>query len=129
MKDEIRDLLDKAAESVDAGRILLAADHPGFAVGRGYYAMFYAAEALLASKGLRFRKHAGVHAALGEHFSKTGILNPKYHRWLLEAFAARIQGDYAVDVRISSDDACTVLSRAEEFLGATRKSLDTMESG
>lgn len=47
--------------------------------------MLYAAEALLISKGLRFRKHGSVHAAFGEHFAKGQVLDPKFHRWLLDA--------------------------------------------
>ena len=36
-----------------------------FAASRAYYAMFYAAEALLQSRGLAFSKHSAVHAAFG----------------------------------------------------------------
>ena len=42
---------------------------------------FYLAVALLNERDLHFRKHAGVHAAFGEHFAKTGVINPKFHRW------------------------------------------------
>jgi len=51
-----------------------------FAAGRAYYAMFHVAQALLREKGFHYRKHAGVHAAYGEHFAKTGVLDRKYHR-------------------------------------------------
>lgn len=123
MKAEIKNLLDKSSKSIEAGRGLLAANHAGFGAARGYYAMFYAAEALLASKGLRFRKHAGVHSAFGEYFTKTGMLDAKYHRWLLEAFGTRIQGDYGVDVVVKQADAESVLQHAVEFLAAARQLL------
>lgn len=61
-----------------------------FAAGRVYYAMFYAAEALVFEQGLSFSKRAGVHAAFGEHFAKPGWLDAKYHRCLLDAFAKRL---------------------------------------
>lgn len=42
--------------------------------------MFYVASALLTRKGRSFRKHSAVQAAFGEHFARTGELDPKYHR-------------------------------------------------
>jgi uncharacterized protein (UPF0332 family) len=74
--------------------VLLEADETEFAAGRIYYAMLCVAEALLYEQGLVFRKHAAVHAANGREFAKPGLLDPKFHRWLLTAFDARLQGDY-----------------------------------
>jgi uncharacterized protein (UPF0332 family) len=90
-------LLEKAARSVHAATTLLDEGDADFAVSRAYYGMFYAAEAVLLSKGLRFQRHGSVHAAFGEHFVKTGLLNTKLHRWLLDAFDQRILGDYGTD--------------------------------
>ncbi len=62
MKLVTKKLLDKAARALLAARTLLGAGDTEFAAGRAYYAMFYAAQALLNEKGLSFRKHGGVHA-------------------------------------------------------------------
>lgn len=64
--------------------------------------MFYVAEALLAERDLEFKKHAAVHAAFGEHFAKTRSLDPKYHRWLLDAFDQRITADYRVGAELTA---------------------------
>lgn len=80
MKDASSKLLDKATRALRAAERLLQGGDTEFAVRRVYYAMFYIAEALLNEKGLRFRKHGGVHGAFGEHFVKTGEFDPKYHR-------------------------------------------------
>jgi uncharacterized protein (UPF0332 family) len=45
--------------------------------------MFYVAEAFLLNKGLAFGKHSAVIAAFGEHFTKTGIVPPEFHRYLM----------------------------------------------
>ena len=90
MNDNTAKLLDKSARSIAAAEDSLAAGHCEAAASRAYYAMFYVAEALLNERGLRFRKHGGVHGAFGEHFAKPGLLDPKYHRWLLSAFNKRI---------------------------------------
>ena len=46
--------------------------------------MFHTAEELLNEKDLHSRKHGGVHALFGEHFTKTGLMNAKFHRFLLD---------------------------------------------
>ena len=81
MKDESRKLLDKAIDSIEGAEALPEMDKLNIAAGRAYYAMFYAAEALLNEKGLEFSKHIRVHAAFGQHFAKRKILDPKFHRW------------------------------------------------
>ena len=92
MKEQTRKRLEKASRAIHAARTLLDAGDAEFAAGRAYYAMFYAAEALLNEKGLRFRKHGGVQAAFGEHFAKTGVLDSKFHRWLRRCFRPEDSG-------------------------------------
>lgn len=116
MKEASQKLLTKAARAISAAETLLATDAVDFAAGRAYYAMFYTAEALLNEKDLRFRKHAGVHAAFGEHFAKTQQLDPKFHRWLLDAFDKRVQGDYGVEELVTSGDVQRMIEQAREFL-------------
>lgn len=118
MKPEWRQHLEMAERSVEAARELLDAGHSDFALSRAYYDMFYAAEALLSAKRLQFKKHSGVHGAYGREFAKTGILDPKYHRWMLEAFSRRLEADYDVGARISEEEAQENIRRAGEFLVA-----------
>jgi uncharacterized protein (UPF0332 family) len=118
MKEYTGKLLEKAADTIEAAEILLDNDKAEIAVGRAYYAMFYVAEALLNEKALRFSKHGNVHAAYGEHFAKTKILDPKFHRWLMNSFDVRQIGDYAVDTDIEPDDARIVIEQAREFMAA-----------
>lgn len=123
MKEVTRQFLDRAGEAVVAAQQLLAGGHAEFAAGRAYYAMFYTAEALLNEKGLRFRKHGGVHGAFGEHFAKTNVLDPKYHQWLLAAFEERITADYEVGETIETAQAETVIRQAREFLQTAQRYL------
>ena len=82
--------------------------------------MFYVAEALLNERGLRFRKHGGVHSAFGKHFAKSRLLDPCYHRWLLAAFNKRIAADYGVDVEPDAQEVKEVLTQAVDFLRACK---------
>ena len=119
MKQITEAFLAKADRSIAAANTLLPTD-PDFATARAYYAMFYVAEALLAERDLRFSKHAGVHSAFGEHFAKAGLLDAKYHRWLIDAFDRRIAADYGVRAEITADDARALIEHAKEFCSAAR---------
>lgn len=123
MRDETRKFLDKAARAIHAAETLLRDGEADFAAGRAYYAMFYVAEALLSERGLRFRKHGGVHGAFGEHFARTGNLDPKFHRWLLDAFDRRLQADYGIEATVTPDEAQATIDQAREFLDQARRYL------
>lgn len=116
MTPEQAALLHKADESLQAARLLAGQNFHGFAVSRAYYAMYYTAEAFLLEKGLSFSKHAGVIAAFGQHFAKTGLLPAEFHRYLIEAQDSRNIGDYDTGPGISREKAEQQLLRAEQFL-------------
>jgi len=123
MKPEAEKLLAKASRAINAAETLLGAADVDFAAGRAYYAMFYVAEALLAEKGRRFRKHSAVHAAYGEEFAKPSLLDPQFHRWLLDASDKRILGDYGVEAALTQDDVRAMLKHARVFLHAASQYL------
>lgn len=118
--EEIKALVDKAEESVKAAELLASDDHFGFAAARAYYALFYAAEALLLTKQLAFSKHAGVIAAFGEKFVKTGLLPAKFHRYLISAYAFREIGDYEPLEKITREAAEQTIDWAKEFLRSAK---------
>jgi len=124
MKEYSRKLLKKAMDAIEVAEALVDMDKFDISAGRSYYAMFYAAEALLNEKGLRFGKYSAVHAAFGEHFAKTKIINPKFHRWLLDSFDKRLIGDYGVDTGIERDIAAYMVNQAREFLAAAQVYLE-----
>ena len=124
MKEHSRKLLDKAVDSIEAAELIVDMGKSEMAVGRAYYAEFYIAEALLNERGLKFNKHSAVHAAFGEHFTKTKEMNPKFHRWLLDSFDKKQVGDYDVETEIESAVTVNVIHQAREFLEAAREYLE-----
>jgi uncharacterized protein (UPF0332 family) len=129
MKEEAAGLRSKANRSIAAAATLLQTGDPDFAASRAYYAMFYIAEALLLSRGLSFSKHTAVQAAFGKHFVKSAELDPRYHRWLLEAFAARIAGDYGVEMVLTREDVEDTIHRAQSFLETAHQYLHSEGAG
>lgn len=124
MKEETRKLLEKAERAPRAAEALLREGFDDIAAGRAYYAMFHAAQALLREYGLHYRKHSGVHAAIGEHFAKTGRIDPKFHRWLLDAFDERLLGDYGIDASPDPQAVALRIRQAGELLEAVRSVLE-----
>jgi uncharacterized protein (UPF0332 family) len=124
LKQSTERLLDKASRAIEAARVLLRENSSDFAAGRAYYGMFYVAEALLNESGQHFRKHSAVHAAYGEQFAKTAILDPKYHRWLLNCSDMRLLGDYEVETTLDRDDVEKMITQAKEFLEVARRYLE-----
>lgn len=116
MKPEVADLLVQAQESLGAAKILHRGGYHGFAAARAYYVMFYVAEAFLLDKNLAFGKHSAVIAAFGEHFTKTGILPPEFHRYLIRGLQVRHTGDYGKARSVTLEEADLQIKLAEQFL-------------
>jgi len=125
MKETTQRLLEKASRAIHTSERSLQDGDAEAAASRAYYAMFYVAEALLGEKGLRFKKHGGVHAAFGEHFTKNGIFDSRYQRWLLQAFNKRISADYGVEADLVSEDVATMIGQAQEFLQEAKQYLSS----
>jgi len=121
-------LLEKASRAIRAARRLLADDDTDFAASRAYYAMFYCVQTLLMEKGLRFSKHSGAIGAFGTHFAKTGDLNPRYHRWLLDAFDKRQIGDYDIDAVLTEDEVREMIERADILVAEATRYLNTPDT-
>jgi uncharacterized protein (UPF0332 family) len=121
MKEHTQKLLNKSLDVLEAAEVLLDSGKIDVAAGRAYYSMMHTAEALLfEEKALSLNKHGDIHAAYGLHFAKTKILDPKFHRWLLDAFDQRIVGDYDVSSSIDEGMISEMIQQAREFLEAAK---------
>ena len=123
MTPEQNDLLAQANDSLDAAKVLLDNGYPGFSASRAYYAMFYAAEALLEKDGLAFSSHAAVIAEFGRRYAKTDVLPRELHRHLIEAQELRHAGDYGTRGGVEPEDAQEQMDRASRFILCIRKTL------
>jgi uncharacterized protein (UPF0332 family) len=83
--------------------------------------MFYTAQALLLSKGLSFSSHSAVIAAYGKEFAKTKLLDPEFHRLLMDAQDKRNIGDYGMIGSIEDKESKEILNWSKKFLKAAEK--------
>lgn len=114
--EEVEEYRRLAIEDLTAAHDNLQLGHLRVAVSRAYYAMFYAATALLGSHGLWRSKHRGLIAAFGEHFVKDGPIEPRYGRILHDAFEARLDSDFAPHPDLDEESARRQVANAEDFV-------------
>jgi len=108
-------LLEKARASIAAAELLAERGYHGFAASRAYYAMFYAAEAMLLTGGTTFLKHAAVIAEFGKRFARSNPQAAEMHRFLIEGQESRTKGDYRSDDQVSEEEAEAQIARARRF--------------
>jgi len=89
---------------------------------------FYLASTFLIGKGLKFSKHGSLIAAFGQHFVKTGEVDAKFHRYLIDAQDDRIIGDYTAKSVLTKTEVATMISQAEEFLAFAEQMLGSKTS-
>ncbi|MBI5233235.1 MAG: HEPN domain-containing protein [Deltaproteobacteria bacterium] len=120
---EIDGLLERTERYVKSAKLLIKDKDYESAVSRSYYAMFYAAEALLLSKGLSFSSHKAVISAFGEHFVKTNIFKKDMSKMLTRAFEKRQIGDYEFTFVITGQEAGKLLKDAQDFAKIVKRYL------
>jgi uncharacterized protein (UPF0332 family) len=77
-KDNYRLYMENAQEMLVVAEELLRNNHDNSACNRAYYGIFYAASALLYSKGKSYGKHSAVLAAFRQYFIKTGEFDKRW---------------------------------------------------
>ncbi|MFB0561367.1 MAG: HEPN domain-containing protein [Candidatus Lokiarchaeia archaeon] len=113
---EVESLMQRSKRAITSAELLLNDGDFDSSASRSYYAMFYAAEALLLIKGLKFRSHKSVISLFGEHFVKTGVFKPEMGKKLSKTFEKRLLSDYSFAPHIDEEDAKEILNWAKEFV-------------
>jgi uncharacterized protein (UPF0332 family) len=122
---EIQHYLNRADESHEVAKVLLDKKFWGFSAAQSYYTMFYLVEALLLSKNLTFSSHSATIATFGKEFAKTKLLDPKFHRYLIEAQERREIGHYgSASQDVTKDEAVESYQWAGEFLQVVKTFLE-----
>lgn len=101
---------------LDVAALNLANDYYGSACNRAYYAVFYAASALLSAKGMAFGKHSAVIAAFRQHFIRTGDLDVKWSRVYQRIMSHRQTSDYDINLRVEREQPAGDIKDAQEFV-------------
>jgi len=112
--DNAQEMLDIADENFSNRRYRTACN-------RAYYGIFYAASALLYSKGRSYGKHSAVLAAFRQYFIKTGEFDKKWsddYRLIMES---RHTADYALHDYLEEEDAVEIIAKSKAFVEEVKK--------
>ena len=126
---EIQANLERSENAIEAAEKLLSDGYPDFAASRAYYAVFYAATALLLNEDMEFSKHSGVIAAIHKGFVKTGRLERETGKELNWLFELRNIGDYGVTIHVPQQEARRAIEAARRFFIAVQTILQEAANG
>lgn len=118
----------ESQEKLDSAKILFSNKKYKDSVSRSYYAMFIAARALLAIKGLDSAKHSGIISLFNQHFVKEEIVAGICGKILAEAKGMREESDYGDFVIVSPEEAQSQIENAEVFINEIKKVKDKLVS-
>lgn len=105
-----------ARDKIKSACILFKQEQYRDAVSRAYYAMYYAAKALLLTKDVDPKTHKGVGVLLSKYFVKTKVIDQTFNKMFSTAERARTDADYKEEVKITKEDAQKAIDLAEKFV-------------
>jgi len=120
-KDNYLLYMQTAQEMLDVARENLSNGHGSSACNRAYYGVFYAASALLYSKGKSYGKHSAVLAAFRQYFIKTGEFDKKWSDDYEFVMDSRHTADYDLYDKMDKEDVEIVLAKAQGFVEEVKK--------
>lgn len=120
-KENYKLYIENAHEMIEVAKSNLGNDYYSSACNRAYYAIFYAASALLYSKGKSYGKHSAVIAAFRQYFIKTGEFNKKWSDVYEFIMSSRHTGDYELFDTLEKEQAVDVVNQAQSFVEEVEK--------
>ncbi len=121
---EVHLYIGNAHEMLEVADLNLSEGFYGSAVNRAYYAIFYAANALLVTLGLARSRHSGVITAFREHFVKAGPIEAEYSDIYGRVMENRHVSDYEIEVPIERQVAAKALGDAQRFVERVERFLE-----
>ena len=116
--------LEQAKVALDDAKYLLEGERSTQSiVNRSYYAMFYAALALLQKISKTPSKHSGVISLFDKEFVMKGIFEKELSKDFHKAFELRQTFDYKVIENIGIDKASEIYKKAVKFVKEVDKYL------
>ncbi len=116
VKDNYKLYMKNADEALGAAQANLEQGFYRSACNRAYYAMFYAASALLYSKGESYGRHSAVLASFRRLFIKTGEFDQIWSDHYREIMDNRHTADYELSDELDEQDALDAIEKSRAFV-------------
>jgi hypothetical protein len=121
MRKDVQKHLQSADMFLKESEHLFSGGFHNGTVGRAYYFMFHAATAALLAKDIERTSHHAIIPSFGEFIAKPGLVDNKFHKYIIEAFTLRNDCDYLAPFEADESQAATTLQRAKEFVDECQK--------
>ncbi|MDD5675927.1 MAG: HEPN domain-containing protein [Chitinivibrionales bacterium] len=111
----------KSDSAFQDARLLFENGRLASCVNRLYYAVFYAASAVLAFRGQSYGKHSAVRSAVHRDFINSALLDKEQGRIYDILLSRREQSDYQPSVVFAVEEVGEYLDKASIMIGALKK--------
>lgn len=123
LKDLISYKLEKSELTLKESEVLATSEFFNAAVNRLYYAVYYAASALMLGSSLETVTHKGIKTMLGLKFIQPGILEREYGQIYQRLFDSRQAGDYEDFIYYEKGTYEELRPLAEKFIAKIKEML------
>ncbi len=121
-KEYAKRCLELAKEYLEDSKKLLELKRFRSAIDRAYYAMFHAAQAILAFKGIAPPKtHKGLRELFGKEIILKGLIEKDFGKDLTRAFELRQASTYEVYAKFGEDVVGEIVEKAERFVSKIKE--------
>jgi uncharacterized protein (UPF0332 family) len=117
-RKNLADEIARADQAMRSAEALLGLALHADAVSRAYYAVFHLLRALLLSRGVEPKTHAGAIHLFNTELVRAGVFPSSHNRLLGGLQRARELADYDAAVVFSADDAAAEVAEARSFRDA-----------
>jgi uncharacterized protein len=124
-KAYVRYRLESARKTLDATQLLADNSIWNSAVNRLYYALFYAAGALLLDHGISAKTHSATINQFSKNFIKTGLLEKKYNTLLSLLFDNRLKGDYGDVIDFDEERVLALFDPVREMIERIEREINS----
>jgi len=111
---EITLLFHKSYEKLSVAEELHKNGHYEDAVSRSYYALYYAAKALLSSKGIITKTHKGLITQISDHYVNNGLVDHQIWHALAYTESLRESADYCTGEQITEEISLDVIEESKK---------------
>lgn len=118
MEDKIEALLNKSQKYLRSAAVLFELEDFDSCASRAYFAMFYAAQAMLLNETQAFSSKQGIRSSFISQFVEKGPLPARAGEAFERAAELQEVGDYAYDFAISEQDSEHILAESEAFVNS-----------
>jgi len=129
LREDVEQYMARSERTLEAAQVLAEHGYWADVLSKTYFAMFYAASALLCTDGISVSKHSAVVALVGERFAKPGRIDRRLHRMLIDMLDERHVADYRIEIEVTQEEAEQGLRAARECVRAIREYLESEGGG